>query len=111
MMSFVNFIDYRRYSAGTSNDLSRSLGDTKISDIKGTMKKLPDAGRGVFNWYAQRYLNSTSRRTGPLIHLALLCGVLGYSFEYPHLSIPSYYRISICLNVWFVEHLKEHSGH
>ncbi len=62
------------------------LGDTKISDVKGTIKKFPDAGRSVYDRYCRRYLNSNSRRVGPLIHLGLLCGGLGYVWEYPHLS-------------------------
>jgi hypothetical protein len=68
------------------NNARAGLGQVRIVDLRETMKRLPEAGKGVFGWYASRYLNGPSKRTAPLIHLALVCGILGYSFEYSHLS-------------------------
>lgn len=65
----------------------RELGATRVTDWRGTMKQLPGAGKGLFSWYSRRYLAGDSRRVAPLIHLGLLCGGLGYYWEYPHLSM------------------------
>lgn len=80
--------------SGGPNNPRAGLGQVRIVDIKETMARLPEAGKGVFGWYAARYLNGPSKRTAPLIHMALVCGILGYSFEYSHLS--TYMRNYVC---------------
>ena len=68
-------------------DPLKTLGATKVTDIKGSAKQIPIVMGSLFDRYCRRYLTSNSRRVGPLVHVALLCGGLGYFWEYPHLSI------------------------
>ena len=40
----------------------------------------------IFDRYCRRYMSGSSKRIGPILHLGLIAGCLGYYFEYPHLS-------------------------
>lgn len=40
----------------------------------------------IFDRYCRRYMTGSSKRIGPIFHLGLIAGCLGYYFEYPHLS-------------------------
>lgn len=51
----------------------------------GPAKPAAQTGSGLYAWYCRRYLTSSTRRAGPLVHMALLAGGLGYGFEYSHL--------------------------
>lgn len=63
------------------------LGQTKVSDVKGTLRSLKPAGRSLFQRYAQRYLLAESGQGAVLFHIILAVGTVGYCFEYPHLSM------------------------
>lgn len=64
----------------------KDLGDTKLSDISGTRHHMRKISRGLFARYAERYFNRGGGSFTPVVHLMLGIGILGYSWEYQHLS-------------------------
>lgn len=90
-------------------DPLKALGATKVIDIKGSAKQFPRVMGFLFDRYCKRYLTSNSRRVGPLVHMALLCGGLGYYWEYPHLS--TFIQLLRWLLTTTLEHQQEHGAH
>jgi hypothetical protein len=63
-----------------------NLGEAKIGNIKESIKGNPANGKGLFGKYCQRYFASGTKTIGPILHLAVVAGGLGYYFDYDHQS-------------------------
>lgn len=62
----------------------KDLGDTKMSDLPNTGRHVKKISRGFFARYVGRYFGRGSFT--PVVHLMVGIGLLGYSWEYQHLS-------------------------
>lgn len=66
------------------------LGQTKVSDVSGTGKGVRSVSRGLWARYVERYFVRGGGSFTPIFHVMLGIGILGYSWEYSHLSTPLY---------------------
>lgn len=72
-----------------NNNLRRAieeLGQTKVSDMAGTSKGVQSVSRGLWARYVERYFVRGGGSFTPIFHVMLGIGILGYSWEYSHLS-------------------------
>lgn len=88
MLPFM-FSALRTFSSGPQDNLKQAieeLGQTKISDISGTGRNLNKVSRGLWARYVERYFVRGGGSFTPIFHVMLGIGILGYSWEYSHLS-------------------------
>jgi len=62
------------------------LGQTRIKDMAGAKKHIGSISRGLWARYVDRYFVRGGGSFMPIFHAALAIGVLGYAWEYSHLS-------------------------
>ena len=62
------------------------LGQTRIKDMAQTKKHISNISRGLWARYVDRYFVRGGGSFMPIFHAALAIGILGYTWEYSHLS-------------------------
>lgn len=76
------------YSTESPNlkEALRALGDTKVTDGAQTREHVKVISRGLLARYRERYFVRGGGSFLPVFHIMLGIGILGYSWEYSHLS-------------------------
>lgn len=90
-----------------ANNLA-AFGASTLRDTPKYLKDAPEVSRGLWQWYTKKYLG----RSNPFFHFMIFVGVVGYTFNYHHLS-KGYFLLFVFrdVNVSFfldsIEHEKE----